>query len=185
MTMADTIAVMNEGRIEQMGEPTALYESPETTFVANFLGQSNLVKGAIGSRSGSDLAIDVHGQKVGLPKDRCFTDQDAVWFGIRPEKISLTAPADAAGTSGTGGLSGTVTDTSFSGVATQYLVRMPWGQHLTVVRQNDGSEIRRPGDEVTLQWDQQYAFALDASQNAQAGQDFGEGETAPHVEAAE
>src|SRR4249919_91777 len=47
MTMADTIAVMNEGRIEQMGEPTALYESPETTFVANFLGQSNLLKAEV------------------------------------------------------------------------------------------------------------------------------------------
>jgi len=182
MTMADTIAVMNEGRIEQMGEPTSLYESPETTFVANFLGQSNLVKGAVGSRTGTDLAIDVHGQKVGLPKNRCFTDKDAVWFGIRPEKISLTTADGTNGTSNPNALSGTVTDTSFSGVATQYLVQMPWGQHLTVVRQNDGSEILRPGDDVTLTWDQQYAFGLDASQNALAGQDFGEGETAPRVE---
>jgi spermidine/putrescine transport system ATP-binding protein len=182
MTMADTIAVMNDGRIEQMGEPTTLYESPETTFVANFLGQSNLVKGAIGSRSGSDLAIDVHGQRVGLPKLRCFTDKDEVWFGIRPEKISLTSSDGSDTASEPRGLSGTVTDTSFSGVATQYLVRMPWGQHLTVVRQNDGSEILRPGDDVTLSWDQQFAFALDASQDAQAGQDFGQGETAPHVE---
>ena len=72
MTMADTIAVMNEGRIEQMGEPTSLYESPETTFVANFLGQSNLVKGAIGSRTGTDLAID-----VGLREIREFFERYA------------------------------------------------------------------------------------------------------------
>src|SRR5258707_13783401 len=45
MTMADTIAVMNHGRVEQLGSPTDLYENPKTTFVANFLGQSNLLPG--------------------------------------------------------------------------------------------------------------------------------------------
>jgi spermidine/putrescine transport system ATP-binding protein len=53
MTMADTIAVMNEGRIEQMGSPAELYESPRTAFVANFLGQSNLIRGAVTSDDGS------------------------------------------------------------------------------------------------------------------------------------
>ncbi len=52
MTMADTIAVMNNGKIEQMGSATDLYESPKTAFVANFLGQCNLIKGKIASRSG-------------------------------------------------------------------------------------------------------------------------------------
>ena len=52
MTMADTVAVMNAGIIEQMGAPTELYENPRSTFVANFLGQSNLIEGNIKSRVG-------------------------------------------------------------------------------------------------------------------------------------
>src|SRR6188508_2630082 len=61
MTMADTIAVMNNGRIEQLGDPATLYENPVTTFVANFLGQSNLVRATVTSRSGGELAVDAHG----------------------------------------------------------------------------------------------------------------------------
>ena len=53
MTMADTIAVMNAGRVEQLGNPTQLYESPATIFVANFLGQSNLVRAAVSGTSGA------------------------------------------------------------------------------------------------------------------------------------
>ena len=52
MTMADTIAVMNRGVIEQMGAPSELYENPKTTFVANFLGQSNLIEGTVQKRAG-------------------------------------------------------------------------------------------------------------------------------------
>jgi spermidine/putrescine transport system ATP-binding protein len=62
-----------------------------------------------------------------------------------------------------------VTDVSFSGVATQYLVRMPWGQELTVVQQNDGSGRARRGDDVTVSWAAEHGFALDASQAVDAG----------------
>ena len=54
MTMADTIAVMNDGMIEQMGAPAELYENPVTTFVANFLGQSNLIAGRVIDTAGDD-----------------------------------------------------------------------------------------------------------------------------------
>jgi spermidine/putrescine transport system ATP-binding protein len=68
MTMADTIAVMNAGRIEQLGTPADLYEAPETTFVANFLGQSNLVRARVSGTDGDDLVLDVHGQKLAMPE---------------------------------------------------------------------------------------------------------------------
>ena len=67
MTMADTIAVMNNGRIEQLGDPASLYENPVTTFVANFLGQSNLVRARVTSRSGSELAVDAQGTTFTMP----------------------------------------------------------------------------------------------------------------------
>ena len=60
MTMADTIAVMNEGKIEQMGSPTELYDNPKTAFVANFLGQSNLIPGMVVDRDGDFNIVDIH-----------------------------------------------------------------------------------------------------------------------------
>jgi spermidine/putrescine transport system ATP-binding protein len=171
MTMADTIAVMNEGRIEQMGPPTELYENPVTTFVANFLGQSNLVRAAVKERTGTDLVVDAQGSALRLPAERCASQGDDVWVGVRPEKLQIQEASAPTGImDGANRLSGRVVDTSYIGVSTQYLVMLPWAQELTVVRQNDGAALLRPGDEVTLWWDPAYTFALDASQDAHAGE---------------
>jgi spermidine/putrescine transport system ATP-binding protein len=62
-----------------------------------------------------------------------------------------------------------VTDASFTGVATQYLVRMPWGHDLMVVQQNDGSARARLGENVTLAWDPGHEFVLDSTQAEDAG----------------
>ena len=64
MTMADTIAVMNEGKIEQMGSPADLYYNPKTAFVANFLGQSNLINGVVSGNDGDSLIAELFGQKI-------------------------------------------------------------------------------------------------------------------------
>ena len=174
MTMADTIAVMNAGHIEQMGPPAELYESPRTTFVANFLGQSNLIEAVVVDTSGSDVVVDCHGQKVGVVGDRSHTDQGQAWLGIRPEKIVVNPAGDdatAALVSGHNVLGGgVVTDVSFVGVSTQYLVRMPWGQEVMVFEQNTGRRAPlRNGDQVNLEWSADHAFLLDADQDAQAG----------------
>jgi len=66
---------------------------------------------------------------------------------------------------------GRVTDASFTGVATQYLVRMPWGRDLMVVQQNDGSARAGVGENVTLSWDPGREFVLDAAQDDHAGID--------------
>ncbi|MGN6333650.1 MAG: ABC transporter ATP-binding protein [Motilibacteraceae bacterium] len=165
MTMADTIAVMNEGRIEQLGSPTDLYENPVTTFVANFLGQSNLVKAAVTGKSGGDLLLDVQGTRLAMPAERCAAESD-IWLGVRPEKLHAV-PLTGADQDG---LRGVVTDASFMGVSTHYLVRTPWGQELTVVQQNDGTPLLRRGDEVVLAWNPAHSFGLDASQDAHAGE---------------
>jgi spermidine/putrescine transport system ATP-binding protein len=164
MTMADTIGVMNNGRIEQLGDPAALYENPVTTFVANFLGQSNLVRAKVTSRVGGELTVDAHGTSFTMPVHRCVSDSDDIWVGVRPEKIQVNTPGGGANA-----VRGTVTDTSYIGVSTQYLVRLPWDQELTVVRQNDGAAILRPGESVDLSWEPDHTFGLDASQDANAG----------------
>ena len=164
MTMADTIAVMNGGRIEQMGSPTELYEVPRTTFTANFLGQSNLLEATVTGASGGDLLLDVQGSRVTLPRSRSTTSDGRLWLGVRPEKLRVAAP-DGGGNR----LTGIVTDASFIGVATYYLVRMPWGQELTVVQQNDGTPPLPPGEPVTVTWLPDHGFGLDAAQDGHAG----------------
>jgi spermidine/putrescine transport system ATP-binding protein len=164
MTMADTIAVMNGGRIEQMGSPTELYEVPRTTFTANFLGQSNLLEARVTGSSGEDLLLDVQGSRVALPRSRSTTTEGRLWLGVRPEKLRVAAP-DGSGNR----LTGIVTDASFIGVATYYLVRLPWGQEVTVVQQNDGTPPLPPGQPVTVSWLPDHGFGLDAAQDEHAG----------------
>src|SRR5262249_32275220 len=151
MTMADTIAVMNAGRVEQMADPTTLYENPATTFAANFLGQSNLIRADVRGHSGDDVLLDVAGQRMGVPAHRTAAGSDALLVGVRPEKISISADGAESPASGQNVLTGgVVTDASFTGVSTQYLVRMPWGQELMVFAQNLGDEVLRPGTKVVL-----------------------------------
>ncbi len=91
MTMADTIAVMNHGRIEQLGSPEELYENPTTTFVANFLGQSNLVAGTVTGKEDDVVTVEAQGQRLALPAARCRVESGAVFLGVRPEKVQLIA----------------------------------------------------------------------------------------------
>ena len=170
MTMADTIAVMNQGVIEQMGAPNELYENPKTTFVANFLGQSNLIGGEIEGRDGDHVKVRVQGALASIPVDRAHSESGKGWLGIRPEKVLIAEagqPIDAPGDVITGGY---ITDVSFVGVSTEYMVKMPWGQELMVFEQNTGARRMLPvGTKVDISWRPEYAFLLDASQDAKAG----------------
>jgi spermidine/putrescine transport system ATP-binding protein len=161
MTMADRVAVMNHGRIEQLGSPADLYESPRTTFVANFLGQSNLVAVRRVSGGGTvDLVVECHGQKVTIPASRSV-DAEELLLGVRPEKIRLLADTEFApsGVNTLGG--GQIVDASYLGVSTQYQVRMPWQQDLTVFAQNLGVGDRfGRGDRVQLCWEPGHSFGL-------------------------
>ena len=170
MTMADSIAVMNQGVIEQMGAPGELYENPATTFVANFLGQSNLIRSDVVDTDGGDVVIDCNGQKVAVEGSRSHVDGRSAWLGIRPEKI-FASEAGATEKIGHKRLTGgRVTDVSFVGVSTQYLVAMPWGQELMVFEQNTGRRPPLPhGTEVDLEWSGAHAVLLDAHQDATAG----------------
>ncbi|MCW2842141.1 MAG: transporter ATP-binding protein [Nocardioides sp.] len=170
MTMADTVAVMNQGVIEQLGAPAELYENPHSTFVANFLGQSNLIEGAVTGRASDVVSVDMHGIGVSVPAERCHAGGDKGWVGIRPEKVLIGEEGEALDAPGNTIPGGVVTDVSFYGVSTQYLVRMPWGQELQVFEQNTGRRrLFRTGDRVELSWRPEYAFLLDHSQDASAG----------------
>ncbi len=176
MTMADTIAVMNAGLIEQMGAPEELYENPQSTFVANFLGQSNLVKGRVVDQSGDHLIVDANGTKVAGLKSRAACDTGDVWVGVRPEKVFMSEVGDEHDSSVNTFSGGTVSDVSFIGMSTSYLVKMPWGQELTVFEQNSGArDLFAPGAAVDLHWNVAHTFLLDAAQDALAGVELVDG----------
>ncbi|HEV2347281.1 MAG TPA: ABC transporter ATP-binding protein [Actinocrinis sp.] len=174
MTMADTIAVMNAGRIEQLGSPAELYENPVSTFVANFLGQSNLIAGTVEGKDGDVVVVDAQGQRLTLPAKRSRIDSGRIIAGVRPEKVHL-ARSEAEIPAGHNVLTGgVVSDASFIGVSTQYLVKMPWGAEagcgeVAVFEQNTGREIQRPGTPVLLHWDPTQTFGLDGAQDIDAG----------------
>lgn len=168
MTMADTIAVMNEGRIEQMGSPADLYDNPKTTFVANFLGQSNLIKGTVSGSDGDAAVVDLFGQKISIKLNRIHAKDSSVLAGIRPEKIRI----HPEGTKVSGNIltGGVIVDVSYIGVSTQYQVEMPWKQELMVFEQNDdGMPPLDKGDRVVLSWEPMFTFALDGHADATAG----------------
>ena len=171
MTMADTIAVMNAGRIEQLGPPVELYEQPVSAYVANFLGQSNLVPARVVERgpADGDHVLEIHGQRVRMPVARCRTDSDQILAGIRPEKVALSEGEAGAVPEGSTLAGGVVVDASFTGTSTQYLVQMPWGQKLTVFVQNTGARIVPVGSSVTLSWRPEHVFGLDGREDPGAG----------------
>jgi spermidine/putrescine transport system ATP-binding protein len=171
MTMADTIAVMNQGKIEQMGSATELYEAPKTAFVANFLGQCNLIKAKVQSRAGGKAVVSAKGHTFEIPLSRVSTDSDSILLGVRPEKLRL----DDSGTNSIKDC--IVTDRSFVGTSTQYLLKTPWDLELGAFEQNDeGLHDLHVGDKVSVEWDPEHTFGLDGSQDINAGADLDEEE---------
>jgi spermidine/putrescine transport system ATP-binding protein len=160
MTMADTVAVMNAGRIEQLGAPQELYDLPRTPFVANFLGRSNLVPGTVVEERDGVLGVDMAGARVAVPSDRAVARAGSVLVGVRPEKVSLLGVGDPVppGMSALG--PGTVADVSFCGVSTEYLVEVPGAGRMSVFAQNLTGVAAAPGDQVRLTWAPSHTFAL-------------------------
>ncbi|MFG2748862.1 ABC transporter ATP-binding protein [Streptomyces xanthophaeus] len=173
MTMADTVAVMNGGRVEQLGAPAELYENPGTTFVANFLGTSNLIEAAVES-AGSEVVVSASGTQLRLPAARCATTPSTggkLLVGVRPEKISLVhADEEHTVAAGRNKVPGRIAASSFIGVSTQYVIDSPVCPELEVYAQNIERDARLvPGAEVILHWNPEHTFGLDASQDIDAG----------------
>jgi spermidine/putrescine transport system ATP-binding protein len=151
MTMADGIAVMNAGRIEQLGEPRELYERPRTAFVAGFLGVSNLLEGVVAGAN--TVRLDGAGEaRLTAPLP---AEGTRVSIGVRPEKLRLDG-------SGVNTLTGTVTERAYIGVSTQYVLETPAGTinvYVQNVQESDGST--EPGRSLDVSWDPASTFVLE------------------------
>lgn len=161
MTMADTVAVMNKGRIEQMGAPEELYELPETVFVANFLGQSNLFSVSVTGESDTILHTTLDGAQISLLKTRSQRTSGEITIGVRPEKLRLHAstPHAQPGVNVLG--PGRITDVSFIGVSTQYTVESEAYGTMQVFAQNvESGPAAALGQEVYVSWLAEHTFGL-------------------------
>jgi spermidine/putrescine transport system ATP-binding protein len=153
MTMADTIAVMNHGRMERLGAPAEIYDDPRTAFVAGFLGASNLMSGQL---SGTRVNL-VNGTVVHLTEDCAARGSGTVHIGVRPEKVKIyQADNDEAPVNR---LAGRIIDASFVGVSTHYLVDIAGVGELAVVVQNVGDRFT-PGEDVVIAWRSEHTFMV-------------------------
>lgn len=174
MAISDRIAVMDQGRIEQIGAPTEIYESPGTRFVAAFIGDANFLDGTIEPTSDAELTL-AHLDGVGkiwLHTDRPTITGQRIHLSIRPEKLRMEAAATAAERSvatGENRITGKVVEYAYLGAHSRYAVQC--GDQriiLQVAHMSQPTETCRPamGDDVLVFWQIQDAVLLDDSKAA-------------------
>ena len=154
MSLATRIGVMNLGQIAMVGEPSEIYEFPNSRFVANFIGSANMVEGVVTEDEPDHVRI--HSQELGTDiyvthGVDCSPDQ-ILWWAIRPEKIRLTRerpPTEAGVPEGTNMLKGFVEDIGYLGDMTVYQVRLDNGRYMRVTKTN----VLR-GDPEAISWDE-------------------------------
>ncbi len=153
LTMADRIAVMNKGRILQIGTPKEIYEHPTDRFVANFIGNTNLFEGVVKEIAGEDVRVEVPGLMAlwGIASEKHAAQLRpgvGVAVSVRPEKmrISRNKPEKP----GYNLVQGVVEDVIYLGVSTEFLVKLPNGQMVRIFAQN----ISQENELWTITWDE-------------------------------
>ncbi len=157
MNMSDRIAIMNNGRIEQVGRPSDIYENPANPFIARFLGEANLIDGVIESIGDSVATLKTAGGAVFRARaEPPLRVGDNAHLFVRPERVSL-APAPAA-PDDDGAVDGRLLQTAFLGNILRHTVEIEPGMRVTVDVQNAGGDpvhgrgAARVGDTVALSW---------------------------------
>jgi spermidine/putrescine transport system ATP-binding protein len=161
LTMSDRIAVMEGGRIDQLGSPREIYERPATRFVAGFIGTSNLLDGEIQSiKEGVATLTYGPGEHVLVPVPGSVRAGDNLEVSVRPEKIDLR-PHEPNAVGGSV-LTGVVREVVYHGTSTNYTVKTSAGPDLVVFDQNATSaeDLAGPGDRVFLTWSPEHSYPI-------------------------
>jgi spermidine/putrescine transport system ATP-binding protein len=164
ITMSDRIAVMNEGLIQQVGEPVEIYERPTNRFVADFIGETNFIMGEV-SEIQPDKTVVALGQGVemaGQSNEEVKVGQQ-VTLAIRPEKIKLEPNARAV--NDLSHVPALIEEAIYIGTDTRYTVRIADQHHVVIRVQNVGNDVvsNRPfqrGEKVYLSWATENALVL-------------------------
>ncbi|MGE0008423.1 MAG: ABC transporter ATP-binding protein [Parvibaculaceae bacterium] len=156
LTMSDQIVVMNNGRIEQMGDPHALYSRPGSIFVANFIGEANLLPAAVIARDGERTALRWNGLEVeASATGHAAKAGDAVFIVVRPEAFRLSARPEKTRNE----MPGRIRQRVFKGNHTSLLVEVGDGTRLNaLVRLGDGEALT--GEDVWISWQPQNATVI-------------------------
>jgi spermidine/putrescine transport system ATP-binding protein len=157
LTMSDRIAVMNGGDVEQVADPRSLYEQPRTTFVAGFIGTSNLLTIAIDDRAGGVARANLgEGMRLTCPDAGAG---ESVTVTVRPEMIKLAEEGSDHGSL----VRGKVVENVYLGSMTQLIVEIQTGERLIVHQLNDesGREPIAPGAPVLLGWATEHSFVIE------------------------
>jgi spermidine/putrescine transport system ATP-binding protein len=158
LTMSDRIAVMSDGRVEQIGTPEEIYNSPATLFVAGFIGSANLLPGEVAGTDGDDTVVTLSaGPTVRARTDIVRRPGDPVSVMLRPERLTATADARSDGRS----IEGTVSDVVFQGATARIVVRLADDSEViaSVITGTD-LPFLHPGSTIHLSWDSGSAYML-------------------------
>jgi putative spermidine/putrescine transport system ATP-binding protein len=148
LSMSTLIAVINHGRIVQLGTPYEIYERPRTQFVATFVGRSNIINAAVlGRDQGGTVRLEAGGHQFTSTTSTGAAIGATVPVSLRPERLILTT-----GTAQPDGLAGTVAEMTYHGNTTQYVVDTAAGQLRVEDRSQQLSAPVQPGTAVTLTW---------------------------------
>lgn len=162
LTMSDRIAVMNEGRIEQCDDPETVYDRPSTTFVAGFIGVSNLMPAV--ANGSNEIDLD-NGPSIPTPDASGFAPGERCYAAVRPEKLTVSLPEDAPGDQP--GIDGIVESSLYLGTATQMVVRITEEVKMTVLVPNASEDARQHlpggGAKVRLNWLPEHMHLVTAS----------------------
>jgi spermidine/putrescine transport system ATP-binding protein len=143
LSVSDRLVVLNDGLVEQVDSVEALYESPQSQFVADFIGDVNTVDARVVSAADDGLTIETGGTERFLPATNGFATGDRIHVCVRPHDVTLSGEGDFAAP-------GTVRTRSYQGSDTVYTVETDrWGDVVADVR---GSNFD-VGDSVTVAWD--------------------------------
>ena len=157
LTMADRIAVMEHGKVIQIGAPETLYESPGTPFVARFLGDSNLFTGTLDAVGGTPSLVEGEGRWLvdAGPVDRIgLVPGSEATIVVRPERMSIVAAGGAADLpDGANAVSGVVAETVYLGAARKIIVDLPDGRSVQVRLESRARDAAfATGDAVVVGW---------------------------------
>jgi len=150
LTMSDRIAVMDEGRVQQVADPATLYEHPKNRFVANFIGQTNVFTGTVESVNAERVTLRTRAGvsvEAVAPEGEPVENGAEVHAAVRPEKVRF-------GDAGENVVPVRIGQVVYVGVSTQYIAELEGGEALVLYQQNAQDEPGpAEGDEVTVAWD--------------------------------
>ena len=146
--MADRVAIIRAGRVEQLGTPTELYRRPRDTFVAEFLGETNFIEGEASRSNGAVRVRTPAGELVALPHEHAPESGDVV-CSIRPESIRIVEPGASSNAQVT--IEGKRLETTYLGETAQHLVELPGGVRVKIAELNPAPAHLDPANsDVTL-----------------------------------